>query len=109
MSKMPNKDQVAQELIEAHFDVEPHLVEVWRIVGDSEGSPTEPIKLIEVNHATVSTGSITPFAFAPTYDVPFPTVVAEVTPDEFEQARRDPKRLPIGWRLANARQFKRSA
>lgn len=109
MSEMPTKDQVAQELIDAHFDVEPHLVEIWRIVGDNEASPTEPIKLIEVNVATVATGSVTPFAFAPTQEVPFPTVVAEVTPDEFDAVRRDPKRLPNGWRLSNARQFKRSA
>ncbi len=104
---MPNKDSVAKALVEAHFAVEPHLTEVWRVIGDNESSATEPIKLLEVNVATVATGSVTPFAFSPTQDVPYPTVVAEVTPEEFEAAKHDPSRLPKGWRWGGAIKFER--
>lgn len=99
---MPSKDQVARELVELHFRVEPYLQEVWRILSDDEASPTEPIKLIEVNVATVATGRVTPFAFGSTPDVPFPVVIAEVTPDELAAAKDDPRLLPPGWHFENA-------
>ncbi len=107
---MPNKEQVATDLIRAHFHVEPHLTEIWRILGDNEASPTEPIKLLEVNLATVATGIVTPFSFTATQDVPFPTVILEVTPDEFEVVKKDPSKLPRGWSLSSgrARRFERS-
>jgi hypothetical protein len=98
---MPDKEQVAAELIKTHFTVEPHLSEVWRIVGDNEASPTEPIKLLEVNDATVATASIVPFCFTPTKDVPFPTVIIEMTSEEFAAVTKDPSRLPNGWSLRN--------
>ena len=105
---MTRKDQVAFDLVKSHFDVEPHLKEIWRIDNENEFSPTEPIKLLEVNVATVATGSITPFEFAPTQEVPFPTLVAEVTPEEFEKLSADPQRLPAGWSLRTAKKFTRT-
>jgi hypothetical protein len=104
---MPSKDQVAQELIAAHFAIEPYLQAVYRMVTENEASATEPIKLLEVNAATVATGSVTPFEFAPTQDVPFPTVIAEVTPAEFEVLQKDFSKLPKGWRLDRAQRFTR--
>jgi len=108
---VPSKEDVATDLIQAHFQVEPHLTEVWRIRGENEGSPTEPIKLLEVNDATVATGSIMPFSFAPTADVPYPTIIVEVTPEEFEAVKSDPTKLPRGWSLnrERAQRFTRSA
>lgn len=41
---------------------EPDLTHVIRIVGDNEDAPDEPIKLLEVNAATVATGSVEPYA-----------------------------------------------
>jgi hypothetical protein len=91
--------------------VEPHLTQIWRILGDNEASPTEPIKLLEVNVATVATGSVTPFSFTPTQDVPFPTVILDVTPDESNAVKRDPSKLQRGWSLSDgrARRFDRPA
>ncbi len=43
------KDEVARELVESHFRVEPDLQQVIRIVADNEDEPNEPIKLLEVN------------------------------------------------------------
>jgi hypothetical protein len=104
---MPSKDQVARELIAEHFAIEPHLQAVYRIVAENEASATEPIKLLEVNAATVATGGVTPFEFAPTQDVPFPTVIAEVTPVEFAALQADESKLPKGWRLDRAQRFTR--
>lgn len=82
------KQAVAFELVKTHFRIEPFLQEVWLILGDNEESPMEPIKLLEVNVATVSTGIIKPFAFTPSQDVPYPTFIAEVTPRISQRPRR---------------------
>ncbi len=105
---MPNKDQAARELAEWHFGVEPDLTQVIRIVGDDEDAPGEPIKLLEVNAATVATGSVEPFAFAPSESVPFPIVIAEVTPEEYERIQRSEIALPRGWSLTNAKHILRT-
>jgi hypothetical protein len=105
---MTKKEAVVQELIDAHFEVEPFLQEIWRIRSENEDSPLEPIKLLEVNVATVSTGSIKPFAFLPSQDVPYPTLIAEVTPEDFAAAQQDPRRLPEGWNLQAAERFARN-
>jgi hypothetical protein len=101
------KDEAARELATWHFGVEPDLEQVIRILGDREDEPGEPIKLLEVNAATVATGSVEPFAFAPSASVPFPTVLAEVTPEEFERIQRNEIELPRGWSLARIERFER--
>jgi hypothetical protein len=101
------KDEAARELADWHFGVEPDLQQVIRIVTDHEDEPNEPIKLLEVNAATVATGSVEPFAFAPSASVPFGTVIAEITPEEFERIGRDELKLPAGWSLGNAQHFLR--
>lgn len=93
------KDEVARELVEGHFRVEPDLQQVIRIVADNEDEPNEPIKLLEVNAATVATGSVERYAFGPSASVPFPTVIAEVTPEEFDRISRHELKLPEGWSL----------
>lgn len=99
MSK--TKDQVAKDLALWHFQVEPDLVRVVRLVAEDEIDPAEPIKLLEVNAATFATGSVEPFAFAPTQSVPFPTVIAEVTPSEFQRIESGEIALPSGWSLSD--------
>ena len=101
------KDETVRELAAWHFGVEPELKQVIRIVGENENKPNEPIKLLEINAATVSTGSVEPFAFAPSASVPFPTLIAEVSPEEFEQINRQELRLPDGWSLSGAEHFER--
>src|SRR4051812_22612625 len=101
------KDAAASRLIQWHFRVEPELREVYRIVMDNEGSQEEPIRLLEVNAATVPTGSVEPFAFSPTEEIPFRTVIAEITPEELESVRSNPDALPEGWSLSRAERFVR--
>ena len=107
--RMTTKDQVAKELIEWHFQVEPGLSVVFRVLAENEEDPNEPIKLIEVNTQTVATGSFEPFRFAPTEDTPFPTVIAELTPEEFRQFRSTPGAIPESWDIDGAQTFKRGA
>ena len=104
---MHTKDAAARRLIEWHFTVEPELREVYRILTENEGSQEEPIRLLEVNAATVPTGSVEPFAFSPTLEIPFRTVIAEITPEELKSLRSHPETLPEGWNLSRAERFVR--
>jgi hypothetical protein len=103
----PKKDDVVRELVHGHFNVEPDLQQVIRIVADNEDDAGEPIKLLEVNAATVATGSVERYAFAPSASVPFPMVIAEVTPEEFQRIERSDLKLPDGWSLEKRQIFKR--
>ncbi|HFE44210.1 MAG TPA: hypothetical protein ENJ18_01785 [Nannocystis exedens] len=105
---MPNKDEIARRLIRWHFEVEPGLNVVHRILSENEDDPAEPIKLLEINTATVATGSFEAYRFAPTRDVPYPTLIAEVTPDELEQLRAE-GRIPESWNLERAQTHRRPA
>jgi hypothetical protein len=101
------KDQATHDLAMWHFGVEPDLRQVIRIVADNEDAAGEPIKLLEVNAATVATGSVEPYAFAGSASVPFSTVIAEVTPEEFDRIRRNEIKLPKGWSLDRSQLFER--
>jgi hypothetical protein len=103
-----SKDEVTQELVDAHFRIEPALSHIYRIRSDREDDPREPIKLLEVNANTVATGSVDSFSFAPTKDTPSPTVIAEVTPEEFRQIQSGEIALPRGWSLQGAVTFVRT-
>lgn len=104
---MPTKDEIAAELIAWHFKIEPELMVVYRILSATEDASNEPIKLLEVNRATVPTGRVVPFAFGPAAEIAYSSVVAEVTPTELESIREGTIPLPAGWTLASAKQFAR--
>jgi hypothetical protein len=95
---MNNKNEVARRLADAYRQVEPSIVSIVRIEGPSEESPAEPVKLLEVNPDTPPAG-IVPVSFGSDGQVPFASIVVEVTPEEFEMLQRHQLELPTGWRL----------
>ncbi|MCA9527713.1 MAG: hypothetical protein KC549_15600 [Myxococcales bacterium] len=97
------REQAVRDLVAWHFKVEPELREVYVLVG-AEG---EPIRLLEVNEATVPGERFEAYVFAPTKDVPFPTAIAEVTSNELARLRQTPGALPPVWDLDRAEVFKR--
>lgn len=95
------KEQIAKVLAEAHRNLEPTIERIMRIVGPNEADRGEPIKLLEVNATTVASG-IWPIAFSPAPpDVPYGSVVVEVTPDEYAAIRARTLPLPSGWSLGD--------
>lgn len=104
---MKTKDQLAKELIEAHFELESGISTVYRMLAADEDAPDEPIKLLEVNENTVPTGKVEPFAFSRSHGFP-PTVIAEVTPTEFEGIKSGLIPLPEGWSLQKTQRFERN-
>jgi hypothetical protein len=105
-----SKEAVAQRLAEAHYAIEPGIELIIQLVAfpDRESDPKEPIKLLEVNQNTTADG-IHPVFFGAhaASGIFYPSVIVEVTPEEYEHIRHDPASLPNGWRLD--REFARSA
>jgi len=96
---MPDKDEVADLLAAAHREAEPGIVRIVRLVSAQEAEAREPVKLLEVNPATSPSG-VLPIAFAADPPaVPFPSVVIEVTPDEYARIQGGQLRLPNDWTL----------
>ena len=98
MIAMKTKNEVARELASFHADVEQSVVKVVRLRTNCEDDPSEPIKLLELNRNTIPSG-IVPVYFGPSDDVPFPSVVVEVTESEFDNVERLTLKLPEGWWL----------
>jgi hypothetical protein len=99
----PDRRQLeeAAALARAHYAIEPGLRAVYRLEGPD---PTDPrIKLLEVNEQTVPTG-IVPVGFAahPASGLHYPSVVIEVTPQEYEALEQGSLTLPYGWKVRDS-------
>jgi hypothetical protein len=96
------KARVAKELALKHYEVEEERTRIFRLIGadDVETRPAEPVKLLDVNeHSFPSGARPLQFAAVPASGIPFPSVIVEVTPDEFAKIQLQELRLPRGWRL----------
>lgn len=98
---LPSKEEVASRLVEAHRRNDPAIEKVVRILGPREPEMSEPIKLLEVNPDTSPSG-IVPIGFAAELpDIPYPSIVIEVTRDEYDLIVRRALTLPPDWRLGD--------
>jgi hypothetical protein len=98
---MTDKEQARKNLAKMHYEMEPGITQIHGLFGSGtiETRPTEPIKLLEVNRHTIASG-ITPLGFDPVRaSGMFPSIIIEVTPDEFEKIKRKELPLPHGWIL----------
>lgn len=100
-----SKDELAQQLASLHYEDHPGISRIFRVLTadtSSEEKPDEPIKLLEVNEDTIAAG-IQPLRFGPdpSGGVPYPLIVIELTPEEFEQLNRGGLELPKPWRLGS--------
>jgi hypothetical protein len=97
---MPTKHEIALRLAEAHSNLAPGIVKVFSIheAPEQEQLDSTPIKLVEINTNTSPSG-ISPIQFGPNplFDVPYPSVIVEITPSEFELLHLNELRLPSGW------------
>jgi hypothetical protein len=97
-----SKDSTAIRLAQSHYAIERGIVRILRLLSDPvlEENPKEPIKLLEVNEDTTADG-IRPVFFGPhaNSEIYYPSVIIEVTPDEFDDIQQNPSTLPNGWRL----------
>ena len=99
-----SRQQVMEEaaaLARVHYEVEPGLRAIYRLEGPDPNDLR--IKLLEVNEQTVATG-IVPVGFPPhpASGLHYPSVVIEVTPQEYEAIQRNQLILPDGWEVRDA-------
>lgn len=89
-------------LAKKHYEVEDGLTRIFRLhsKAELEANRAEPIKLLEVNENTVPSG-VMPLHFgaAPTIGIPFPSIIVEVTPEEFTKIQRRELYLPKDWEI----------
>jgi len=101
MATIADKTEIAVALANAHRAYEPGITRIVRVIGDQEFATDEPVKLLEVNPDTSPSGVI-PIPFSPSPpQIPFRSVVIEVTEAEFERIRAGGLTLPDGWRLGD--------
>ena len=99
---MSEKDEVAKRLADKHYDIEPGITRIFKLRDkpELESLSNAPIKLLEINIDTAPSG-IMPLHFGPVpgSGIPFPSVIVEVTPDEFEKIKLQEMTLPDGWSI----------
>lgn len=99
---MQTKWQIVDWLVKLQFSVESRLVKVIHVVSDDN-----TIKLIKVFDAGDSFGTLLQ-AYGSTIDVPYMTMVCEMSRKEFEMIESRSDILPKNWSLDNVRVFDRS-
>jgi hypothetical protein len=101
---MPTKEEALRILAEAHYDLEPEITQIYRLKAkpEQEQLAAEPIKLLQINGATIPSG-VMPLRFGalPDRGIPFPSVIVEVTPAEFQKIKASELPLPKGWTLGD--------
>lgn len=98
---MPTKEVVAKKLAKAHVKIDPGIKIVVRVLGADEDDQGAPVKLLEVNPETFASGIIPISLGAAPPEIPFPSVVIEVTEREYDKIRNQTLRLPNGWKLGD--------
>jgi hypothetical protein len=106
---MASIDEEARELAQRHYELEEGMQQIIQLKQDvvagihRNGEPVEKIGLLEVNEYTVPSG-IMPLEFAPVpaSGVNYPTMIVEVTPEEYARIRASELALPDGWSIGDA-------
>jgi hypothetical protein len=87
-------------LAERHYQAEPRLTRIIHYSGSqsTEARAPEPIKLLEVNPATVSS-RLAPVRFgpSPSTGIPFSVAIIEVTPGDYDRIEAGELKLPKHW------------
>ncbi|MEX0711509.1 MAG: hypothetical protein WD278_04125 [Pirellulales bacterium] len=100
---MASKEREALELAKKHYAVEEGVTDIF-VIKDSVTvevvNGEETIKLLEVNANTVPSGIVPiQFAPAPAFGINYPSVILEVTPEEYERIKTKELVLPNGWEV----------
>ena len=96
------RDEAARHLAELQVHVNPtiHVYRVFSSDALAEQSETEPIILLYVNEFTFPSEDIWPLGFEPTpASGNYPTIIMDITPEQFESLKGGEILLPHNWRL----------
>lgn len=85
-----------QTLAQWHFESEERPQRIFCFPDPA----AQVVRLLEVTYLVPETGEFYPIEFGPTAEMPYRTVVAQVTPAEWERIQTGEMPLPAGWNLA---------
>jgi CheY-like chemotaxis protein len=101
-------DTVTKDFVEGlaqlHFEADEGVEQIAWFRTD-EG---KEIHLIEINRTALPSDSIQVFRFAPSEEVPFPMLIADVRPSEWERVQSGEIPLPEGWEMEEIEMFQRT-
>jgi hypothetical protein len=101
-SVIDEKATASRVLAEKHYALDDGLTQIFRITDKAqvEAGRNEPIKLLMVNENTVEYG-VMPLHFGPVpaIGIPYPSILIEVTPNEFQKIQSHELELPKGWEV----------
>src|SRR5579862_407875 len=97
---MESKQEAARKMAQYFYLVDEGTVCVFHLVSPTE-SDSDPFKLLEINRNAVETGRIMPLGFdaSPERGDPYPYVIVQVTPEEYQQILAGKLKLPDGWQV----------
>ncbi len=104
MSQNHNLVSAAEDLIQEHFELEPSLEKVIWINSDK----TAEIRLLEITPETFPAGEVLSYYFPPDDELPYATILAQITPEEWQKVLRKEISLPEGWTLENHKVYSRN-
>jgi|GEM_PF-3243140 len=96
------REEAARLMAELQANLNPtiHVYRVYSSDSEAEQSESEPLKLLYVNEFTYPSDEIWPLGFAPTAaSGNLPTIIMDITPQQFDQLQVGTLRLPRDWRL----------
>lgn len=100
-----SKESVARALAIAHQAMETTISAIYWLKPPIGEEGEGPITLLEVNSATPACG-IVPITFtADPPEIPYPSIVIEVSPEEFDQLAAGQLSLPEDLRKAELREL----
>ncbi|MGP0063487.1 MAG: hypothetical protein ACLQGP_07815 [Isosphaeraceae bacterium] len=102
MAVADDKAAAATVLAERHYELDDGLTRIFRITdkAEVEAGRNEPVKLLMVNENTVEAG-VMPLHFGPVpaIGIPYPSILIEVNPNEFQKIQSHELKLPEGWEI----------
>lgn len=100
---MPTKDEIVESLARSHYEIEPGMKRIFRLLSPDETALDEPIKLLEISDETIA-GGIVPIYFGPypRSGVVYPSVIVSITPAEYERLAVGDLTLPHGWQVGQS-------
>lgn len=103
MPQNHNIANMAESLIQEHFELDPSLEKVIWINSDK----TTEIRLLEITPETFPAGEVLSYYFPPDDEFPYATIMAQITPQEWQKVLRNEITLPEGWTLENHKIYSR--
>jgi len=96
---MDQRESIAHIIAQMHYRTQAGLTQVFSLRSPTD-TDASPVRLLEVVEDTVAAGIIPlGFRLIPALGITLPSVIVEVTPEEYQQIRDNKLTLPHEWTI----------